>query len=141
MTRLDLKDFIDCYNEFYDQYNSYITICSLIKKSNLGENEQETLLKSVKEKYDGYTNIYEIDVYTAVTDELLKTGFFKYTDPFEELIKHIGEECSVDNTSGILKNIVATIEDFYYIIEVDGKDTWFSAVAKIEFKNNEINKA
>lgn len=141
MKKLNYQDFVEYYNKFYDQYNIFVTLQSLVRNSNLSEAEKDNINKSIEEKYDGFTNVYEDDVYTDVTDELLSSGIYKYSDPFKEIIQHIGEECCIDNINGTLKAVVSTIEDFYYIIEVEGKDIWFSAVAKIEFKNNKINKA
>lgn len=51
----------------------------------------------------------------------------------QELMSHIGQKCKSHNIVGIFKGVEETFEDYYYIIEHDGKTTYNTMVDSIEF--------
>jgi hypothetical protein len=119
--------------------------------------EYEDRRKKLIEEYEGYTNTYDADFYTSMTWEYLEDlrkwyedhqgsveGFWESSNAplfYAEKKRFLGRKVRCESSIGILKDICVTPDDYYYLVDVDGKEEWITGVASIElYKEDQVDK-
>lgn len=135
MTLLPLDEFRKFERDFFDKYNRYLNLRTAVYNSDIPEATQESIVEALEKAFEGYTDMYSRPEMTWVTNEYFD-GCNREDNHWLELNKHIGEECEAEGMKGIFKGVVATIEDYYYVIDTGDKEELMTGVAKIRFGNS-----
>lgn len=133
MTKLSLDEYLKMQEYFCKKNAEYHDIFICIEDSSISDDRKEELIESLKEQYKGYTNIFECDYYTDFNEEYIKTVHIADEDMWLDILTNVGEECETANYSGIFKGMVVTLDDYYYVVDVDGTEYWETAVSAIDF--------
>lgn len=135
MIKVPLKEYIEKSEEFITKHENYLDIrdCIYNNSNMFSEDRLEELAKSLEEQYKKYSSIFQFEYCTDFNDEYLKTFSVANKDYWINILTHIGEHCIVENSNGIFKGMIATLDDFYYIIDVDGDERIETAVSHIKF--------
>lgn len=134
MKEMTLEEFRVAQNDFYDKYDDYISIRSVIWNSYLSEKRQEEVIKTLKEAFKGYTDPLERDEFTEINEDYINI-FIRNSekDYYFNLLKHLGKSCEIEGKKGIFKRMIATFEDNYYEIDYNGRLSWETMVSRINF--------
>ncbi len=134
MKKVPLDEYLEKADEFCKQNEEYYDICLCISNSDLfDETRKEELCSAIDAKYGDYTNIYNFEYYTDFDGEYIKTMDVKDKDIWLSILSHIGERCKTEGAEGVFKGMVVTLDDYYYVVDCDGKEQWDTAVSHIEF--------
>jgi hypothetical protein len=150
MKELSIEEFEKFENEFTERYNEYYNKYDELSKkyADVDDDQFEELIQPLKEQYADVLNIYYRPEYFVITKEYLQHQLDLHGEKevYKSLLRYmewIGKEVRVkdcEEIQGILVNIVATLEDYYYVIHIDdmdirsgvGKDIWETAVSGLE---------
>lgn len=142
-TKLSAKEYREYENEFFKKYDEYRTETKkLFMTPDISKEELTERYAHLKEKYKGYTDVFESSYCASITDEYLEIfdgGDVNAKKLCEESKKYIGKRVIYsddENNVGILKDIIATVDDYYYVIETDDTNTHYcSCVGDIKLCN------
>ncbi len=132
MNVLPLEEFRKFEKDFFEKYNKYIDLRTAVYTSDIPEGTQDSIVDALEKAFEGYTDMYSRSEMTWVTPEYF--GFKEgETNHWLKLNEHIGEECESEGVKGTFVGTVATIEDYYYVINTGEKMELMTGVAKIKF--------
>ncbi len=135
MNVLPLEEFRKFEENFFEKYNRYLNLRTAVYGSDIPEGTQESIVDALEKAFKGYTNMYSRSEMTWVTPEYF--GFKEgETNHWLKLNEHIGEKCESEGIKGTFVGTVATIEDYYYVINTGEKMELMTGVAGIKFENS-----
>lgn len=134
MVKVSLEKYLEFEKNFDSKYNDYCDIYLSIDESEAFSIERKKYLEDVLTSlYEGYTSVFDGKFYTNLSPEYLDIINSSDKTYWLEQLSHIGQCCECEGCIGTLKEIVVTLNDYYYVIDCNGTEQW-QTCSKINFK-------
>ncbi len=134
MNILSLEEFKAFEKDFFEKYNKYVDLRTAVYISDIPEGTQDSIVEALEKAFEGYTDMYSRSEMTWVTPEYFEDIDERESNYWLKLNEHIGEKCESEGVKGTFEGVVATIEDYYYVINTGEKKELMTGVAKIKFE-------